>query len=209
MMSYTVRWRKAIALSVFLHIFLGMAAGYMAVRLTVPPSVNDQVIELDVAGMSESNLAEPEPEVALPSVPVPVVLPAEEAPVEPPPAVSDDIVDSEPIPIKAALEEKDLAAVVNSKKSALGTPPVVLVRADPTQPPEVDQIGRKIIVVLRMRIMENGLPGKVEVAVSSGQKSINDAAVAAAKKWRFEPAKDQNGRPVVCSTILSIPFTPK
>ena len=211
-MSYTVRWRKAIALSVFLHIFLGVAVGYMTVMQTLPPPPDEQVIELDMmAALPDDDSSESEPESVLPSVPEPEALPTTEEPIitEPPPVVIDDIVNKEPVPSKEVALEKETTATVSSKHSAMGTPPIVLVRADAVNPPEIDQIGRKIVVVLRMRIMENGMPGKVDVAVSSGQKSINDAAIAAAKKWRFEPAKDREGRPIVCSTILSIPFTPK
>ncbi|GMA98879.1 TonB family protein [Pelosinus sp. IPA-1] len=211
-MSYTVRWRKAIALSVFLHIFLGVAVGYMTVVQTLPPPPDEQVIELDMmAALPDDDSSESEPESVLPSKPEPEALPTTEEPIitEPPPVVIDDIANKEPVPIKEIALEKETTAIVSSKHSAMGTPPIVLVRADAVNPPEIDQIGRKIVVVLRMRIMENGMPGKVDVAVSSGQKSINDAAIAAAKKWRFEPAKDREGRPIVCSTILSIPFTPK
>jgi protein TonB len=211
-MSYTVRWRKAIALSVFLHIFFGVAVGYMTVMQTLPPPPDEQVIELDMmAALPDDDSSESEPESVLPSVPEPEALPTTEEPIitEPPPVVIDDIVNKEPVPSKEVALEKETTATVSSKHSAMGTPPIVLVRADAVNPPEIDQIGRKIVVVLRMRIMENGMPGKVDVAVSSGQKSINDAAIAAAKKWRFEPAKDREGRPIVCSTILSIPFTPK
>lgn len=211
MMSYAARWRKAIALSVFLHIFLGMAAGYMAVKLTVPPPDDDQVIELDIASFPDSGPAEPEPEVAMPSMPEPESLPPEEIPpVEQLPAVNDDIVETEPVPIQPMPAEKEIpSAVSSSKRSAMGTPPIVLVRADPVNPPELKEVGRKVVVVLKMQILENGSPGKISVAVPSGYKSINDAAIAAAKKWHFEPAKDREGRPMVCSTILSIPFIPK
>lgn len=209
MVSYTARWRKAIALSVFLHILLGMAAGYMAVKLTVPPPDIEQVIELDIASFSDAGPAEPEPEVALPSEPE--RLPPEEIPpVEPLPAVNDDIVDPELVPIQPIPAEKvEAPAVSSSKRSAMGTPPIVLVRVDPVNPPELKEVGRKVVVVLKMQILENGSPGKISVAVPSGYKSINDAAIAAAKKWHFEPAKDREGRPMVCSTILSIAFIPK
>jgi len=211
-MSYTVRWRKAIALSVFLHIFFGVAVGYMTVMPTLLPPPDEQVIELDMmAALPDDDSSESEPESVLPSKPEPEALPLNEEPIitEPPPAVTEEITNKELVPIKEVALEKETTAIVSSKHSAMGTPPIVLVRADAVNPPEIDRIGRKIVVVLRMKIMENGMPGKVDVAVSSGEKSINDAAIAAAKKWRFEPAKDREGRPIVCSTILSIPFTPK
>jgi len=212
-MSYNVRWRKAIAVSVFLHMFIGMAVGYMTVRQTLQPPTDEQVMELDLTAFPGDEPSSPEPQIALPNAPALEIPPQEEPPLtEPAPVVKDDSAVSELVPIKALLTQSDTTTapvVVGSKNSGKGTPPVVLMRAEPINPPEVDQIGRKIIVVLRMQIMKTGLPGKVEVAIPSGQKSINDAAIAAAKKWRFEPAKDREGNPVVCSTILSIPFTPQ
>lgn len=216
-MSYAVRWRKAIILSIFLHIFFGVAVGYMTVGLTLSPTDNEQLIELDVMALAGDGGAdsESEPQLALPTVPEPEVSPKEDPPeeipplIEPPPVVSEDVVNSEPVPLKAVAETDKSSAVNSNKRSAMGTPPVVLVRAEPIYPSEVERIGRKVVVVVKVKIMENGLPGKVDVVVPSGQKSINDAAVASAKKWIFKPAKDREGRPMVCSTILSIPFTPK
>lgn len=205
-MSYKVRWRKAIALSVFFHIFLGVAVGYMTVRVRVSPIADEQVMELDTIALASEASEKSEMQIA------PLSEPEPENPqmTQPPLAASDDIVDSELILSKEITSKSDTtAATLSSQQSLKGTPPLVLVRADAENPPELDQIGRKVVVVLRMKIMENGLPGKIDVAVSSGQKSINDAAIAAAKKWRFKPAKDREGHPVVCSTILSIPFTPK
>jgi protein TonB len=196
-------------MSVFLHIFLWLAVGYMAVRQTVPPPDTEQVIELDVVALPDAGSAEPEPEIA--PAPAPEILPPEEPlPVEPPPViVNDDIVDSKLVPEEIPAEKAMPSPVNSSKRSAKGTPPIVLVRVDPVNPPELAEVGRKVVVVLRMQILTNGSPGKISIAVPSGYKSINDAAIAAAKKWHFEPAKDHEGRPVVCLTILSIPFIPQ
>lgn len=208
-MSYKVRWRKAVALSVFFHIFWGVAVGYMIVRETVSPPADEQVIELDITALANEASAEPEQQIAPLSLAEAAEEPETPQLTEPPLTVSTDGVDSELIPIKEIPSKSDTTTIVSSKPSMMGTPPIVLVRVDADNPPEVDRIGRKIVVVLRVKILKSGLPGKVEVVVPSGEKSINDAAVAAAKKWRFEPAKDREGNPVVCLTILSIPFMPK
>jgi len=215
MMSYTVRWRKAVFFSVFFHIFIGITVASMSVKQIVPP-IDEQVIELNLTAFSSDEPVQSEPQSMPMSLPAPELesSPQEVSPsIDPlPNAKDDDITDSELVPIKAILKESDTSAapvVVSNSRSGMGTPPVVLVRAEPVNPPEVNRIGRKITVVLRIQILTTGLPGKVEVAIPSGQKSINDAAIAAAKKWRFEPAKDSGGNPVVCSTILSIPFTPQ
>lgn len=210
MMSYRSSWHKAIALSIFLHIFLWVTTGYLAFRVQDPPPANEEVIELSLIDAPGDDIAEEEPQLA--SLPlVPEVPPEPDPPLEPNPlVVSDDMAEKIVEPIKT-MEEKEITATldkvnIGGKKSGKGTPPIVLVRVDPVNPPEMEEIGRKVVVVLRMQILANGLPGKVTIAVPSGYKSINDAAIAAAKKWKFEPAKDREGRPMVCLTILSIPF---
>lgn len=211
-MSNRNRWHKAIAASVFLHIFFWLTTGYLAFRIPDFPPDDNEVIELSLMDVPGDAAAEEEPQIA--SVP-----PAPEIPLEPdpllepkPPVVSDTTPENIVDPVRAP-EGKDAGAAADTvnaggKKSGLGTPPVILVKVDPVNPPEMKDVGRKVVVVLRMQILENGLPGKISIAVPSGYKSINNAAVAAAKKWRFEPAKDREGRPVVCLTILSIPFSP-
>ena len=210
-MSYNIRWRKAIALSVFLHIFLGVAVGYMTVKPIVLPPDDEQIFELDMGIMPGEESSNPEPQIAM-SAAVPEAS-AQEIEEVTPLTLPDDLTPptEEVVIPKTNGVEADITTPVisNGKASMMGTPPIVLEHFDAINPPELARIGRKVIVVLRMRIMENGMPGKVEVAIPSGEKSINDAAVAAAKKWRFEPAKDREGHPVVCSTILSIPFIPK
>ncbi|WP_174906483.1 energy transducer TonB [Burkholderia diffusa] len=44
-------------------------------------------------------------------------------------------------------------------------------------------------VVLRVRVLANGTPDSVEVRTSSGRRMLDNAAVAAVKRWTFVPAK--------------------
>lgn len=213
MMLYKSSWHKAIALSIFLHIFLWVTTGYLAFREQDVPLVDEEVMELSLIDIPGDDIAEAEPQVAAAAPAIPEVPIEPDPPPEPqPPVVEDDIAEKVVEPIKVP-ETKEGAVVspdkVNAggKKIGFGTPPIVLVKVDPVNPPEMKEVGRKVNVVLRMQILKNGLPGKVSIAVPSGYKSINDAAIAAAKKWKFEPAKDNEGRPIVCLTILTIPFT--
>jgi len=212
-MFYKSSWHKAIALSIFLHIFLWVTTGYLAFREQDVPLVDEEVMELSLIDMPGDDIAEAEPQVAAAAPPIPEVPIEPDPPPEPqPPVVEDDIAEKvvEPVKVPETKEETVVSPdKVNSggKKIGFGTPPIVLVKVDPVNPPEMQEVGRKVNVVLRMQILKNGLPGKVSIAVPSGYKSINDAAIAAAKKWKFEPAKDNEGRPIVCLTILTIPFT--
>lgn len=45
------------------------------------------------------------------------------------------------------------------------------------------------VVTLRVRVLPNGKPAEVKVKKSSGHSVLDEAAVAAAKRWAFTPAK--------------------
>ncbi len=210
-----IRWRKAIVLSIFLHAFLWTAGSYLAFHLQASPPVKEAVVEIDVTSEASSD---DQPEVpqaspAPPATPLPEQASEPDDPL-PPEAIRDELADTIPVPVPPL--KIDQGATVGTpvvmrsggKHSGMGTPPVVLSRVDPVYPSGLPQPGVKVTVVLRMQILENGLPGNVVVAVS-GPKSLNDAAIAAVKKWRFQPAKDHEGNPMICSTILAIPFEVK
>jgi protein TonB len=60
------------------------------------------------------------------------------------------------------------------------------------------------VVVLRVLVSETGQP--IEVKVQSGaRQDLTDAAVAAARQWRFEPAR-KAGVPVRGYATIRFPF---
>ncbi|WP_312935057.1 energy transducer TonB, partial [Pseudomonas sp.] len=44
-------------------------------------------------------------------------------------------------------------------------------------------------VLLRVQVLASGAPGQIQVQNSSGRAQLDEAAVAAVKRWRFVPAK--------------------
>lgn len=60
-------------------------------------------------------------------------------------------------------------------------------------------------VVLRVKVLPNGKPGEVKVKKSSGHGILDDAAVTAAKRWAFTPAKRGN-TPVEGWAIFPVEF---
>jgi len=60
-------------------------------------------------------------------------------------------------------------------------------------------------VVLRVKVLPNGKPGEVKVKKTSGHGILDDAAVAAAKRWAFTPAKRGN-TPVEGWAIFPVEF---
>lgn len=209
-MAHVFFGRKAIAFSIVLHLLGFLVAGYVVARMQEMPPLKEEIMEFDVIGAAAGNPESeqtavlpapapepaPEPEETKPEPePQPVPPQEEEAPVVeeekvPPPPVTNDL-------------PKSPAVAAAGKRVAMGKPPVVISRAYPSA---AEKNGFTGTIVLKVQILENGLPGNIRVAVSAGHKSYNDAAIAAARKWRFKPAQDHEGHPMVCSTIIAIPF---
>lgn len=86
-------------------------------------------------------------------------------------------------------------------------PPRILKKVDPRYPEQARQQGSEGTVQLRIEILENGRPGDIEIAASSGDDRLDAAAVDAVEHWRFVPARDINtGAAVRCFTTLPVAF---
>jgi len=55
-------------------------------------------------------------------------------------------------------------------------------------------------------IAENGTPGEVQLAESSGSASLDEAALAALRRWRFQPAL-RDGQPVLAWVTVPVIFS--
>jgi protein TonB len=64
-------------------------------------------------------------------------------------------------------------------------------------------------VMVRVRVLASGDPGEVQVHKSSGFDRLDTAAVAAVKKFKFNPARTRSGRAVDSWTILPIQYVLK
>lgn len=84
--------------------------------------------------------------------------------------------------------------------------PVVLSSVKPPYPSRARNKGIEGTVFLRVEIRENGRSGDVEVEESSGDNSLDDAALRVISKWRFIPAKKANGDSIACYTRVPITF---
>jgi protein TonB len=61
------------------------------------------------------------------------------------------------------------------------------------------------MAVLRIAIETNGSVGNIEVVESSGYELLDEAAVAAVKRWKFVPEKI-DGQPVATRVEQAINF---
>ncbi|MFM0735384.1 energy transducer TonB [Paraburkholderia sediminicola] len=59
----------------------------------------------------------------------------------------------------------------------------------PDYPPIAQDQGWEGRVLLRVHVLPNGKPDSVDIRISSGRKMLDDAAVAAVRRWSFVPAK--------------------
>ncbi|MGY0798666.1 energy transducer TonB [Lysobacter sp. A286] len=90
--------------------------------------------------------------------------------------------------------------VMPTQPLAVDTPP-------PTYPPELAcaDVGGEVGLI--MQITADGRISDVRVENGSGHAALDEAAVAAVKAWRFEPATSR-GEPVESDLRVPVTFTP-
>ncbi|WP_122421891.1 energy transducer TonB [Pseudomonas viridiflava] len=206
--------REAILLGVFALVLHGAVIYWLSQKPTpalpvVPPEIPPMTIEF----------SRPAPPVqAPPPPPEPVVQPVAEPPppvedelaVKPPPP--KPIPKPKPQPPKPVV--KPVAKPVESTPAPpVPAPPVAAPAPAPPAPPAPKPVtpasagagylrnpapeypslamrrGWEGTVMLRVHVLASGKPGEIQIQKSSGRESLDDAALAAVKRWSFVPAK--------------------
>jgi protein TonB len=231
-MTDAFHWRKAITVSVFLHIFLLASAGYLTAGLTASiPRTEEIVMDLDLVsdpGNRAGNTPEAPEQAASPPAPRPAV--AESTPVEPvqTETAANPVVTASALSMAEAEAPSPVSGLSRDTGGAGGNvpgtsasvngiggsgsgsgiaAPGILSKAEPVYPPAARQAGLEGTVVLKIQILTNGRSGEISVTRSSGHPSLDESAVAAVRQWQFIPAKDlSNGRTVTCTTTLPVSF---
>lgn len=229
-MSYTYYWRKALSVSLLLHLFFLAAAGYLSAGWTAPPPVQEVLLEMDLvndpaerAGVSALPPApSPVPEVPRQSQPVP----AEALPTEEPAealVTTSELAMTEAQPVAAAAAAAPVSpggSPDSTGSSAIGgtssggstkgggiAAPGILSKANPVYPSSARKAGQEGTVLLRIEILTNGRTGAISIARSTGYAALDEAAIEAVANWQFIPAKDlATGRAVPCTTTLPVSF---
>lgn len=75
----------------------------------------------------------------------------------------------------------------------------------PVYPPISRRHGEQGKVLLRVFVGEDGLPREVQIKESSGFRRLDDAALAAVRKWKFVPGT-RNGVPEPMWNLVPINF---
>jgi protein TonB len=232
-MSYVYHWRKAMTISVCLHVFLLIAAGYLTAGWAAPVPVEEVIMEMDLvndpaerAGSSPKlpepaiPQAAPRPALSEPTPANPVQTETEVKPVVTASNLSMTAAETPAVPASGQPSAAGGTAATAPGKAAApsgGTgnsssqngiaAPGILSKVDPVYPSAARQAGLEGTVVLRIQILANGRPGEITVASSTGHPALDEAAVTAVEKWRFVPAKDRtSGRTVACTTTLPVSF---
>ncbi len=77
--------------------------------------------------------------------------------------------------------------------------------APPDYPMSARRRGHEGLVLLEVSLTPAGRPERIELAESSGWRSLDRAALEAVERWRFEPAME-NGAPVAAVLRLPVRF---
>lgn len=88
---------------------------------------------------------------------------------------------------------------------APGSVPVAISKPAPSYPSDALRNGETGKVVVRIEVGADGEPTAVSVVTRSGSRSLDRAAVQAAKRWRFRPAQE-NGRAVASAVEVPMAF---
>jgi protein TonB len=152
------------------------------------------------------------PEVVTPAVapalaaPTPGTRPVDAAPVSTAPAVAlAPVVEAPPAAPGSVRGNGQPGAGGSSSGSDSSTLPAGGYQVRPAYPDVARRMGAEGTTLLRIRILEDGAVGEVLVARSAGHPSLDEAAVEAVRRWRFEPAK-RDGRPIQVWASLPIRF---
>jgi len=196
----------AFALVVLIHV---------AFVYVLASGLGKKVVEV-VMGPVETKLIEelPEEDEEPPPPPPEIETPP---PYVPPPEISIDIpVDtSNTTAISNVTSERPVAAPPPIapkpvEKKVVKVPPSTQGKGaritQPEYPPSSRRAGEEGTVTLAVMVQENGRPGEVKVAKSSGFPKLDEAAVKEVQRnWRFVPGKE-DGKPVAMWHTFAVTF---
>lgn len=194
------RW-LSMTLSITGHVALVALAIFLTT--TVPQKAEMQTITVSIA---QPQVSQPEP------VPVPklervpeVVMPdlPEIDTIAPP---SPDAIRAAPPPAASAPSD----ATAKKADDPQTSPPVFDAGYLNNPAPVYPNLSRRLrevgTVQLRVRVSAAGMPMEVLMATSSGYARLDEAALAAVKKWKFQPAQ-RNGNPVEAWVLVPVEFS--
>lgn len=189
-----------------------LALLYALVTFDVIPIGRAQPTPIVVELIELPDLAVPTPAPPAPIPPEPVRQPL----VNPKPVVALPI--ESPIRMAAVVQPPKIAAPAPAVPRLVATPPAPVTPPDfsagylnnpaPHYPIESRRLREQGMATIKVLVAQSGEVEELMLAESSGHARLDKAALAAVRKWRFEPAR-QAGKPVAAWVIVPIPFTIK
>ena len=198
------RYLQALGIAVSLHLAAGLSLGCF--DNWISPDTSSKIIEVTLARPGHKKKVEVKK-------PKPV-------PIKP---RKDDIVDKnlKPVPEENEQAKDDVADDTNTTAADTGSEgpvndgaedgvavqrPYVTFSSKPPYPSEAKSKGIQGTVNLRILINEKGRVDTAEVASSSGNAFLDNAALNNIYKWRFSPAKNGKGKAIPCYVNVPIAF---
>lgn len=213
--------RRAASGSLLLHALtialLAWLGSHVAKAPETPPAIE---VELSFAPAAQAapparHEAQPTPQKPAPrekpptprptplSTPNPNAETAAAPPVNEPPAEKSA---AAPAPASGATTDSPGHAKADNTNTGDNRQPYVVFGPRPSYPPEARAGGRQGKVRVKVLIAENGTPSEIQLAESSGSASLDEAALTALRRWRFQPAL-RNGQPVLAWVTVPVIFS--
>ena len=194
-----------------------IAGAHVAIAALLLAAGAAHVLLRETPPLLVSLVAETRPKLpAIPPPPVPRVrAPDIHVAIPPPPDVLYSLpVEREPAPVAAPPK---VAAVVEApvrREAAAPEPVVEPPRADmaylenpaPAYPSAAKRAGEQGRVMLRVRVDPEGGVERIEVQATSGHPRLDEAALAAVRRWRFAPAR-RAGQAIAGWALVPITFS--
>lgn len=126
-----------------------------------------------------------------------------DAPADPPRAVAGE----PPVPAGSGPDAGDPDVEPTAETAIIDSQPVPVRQPQPSYPRRALRQGLSGEVLVRAVVGTDGRPRQVEVARSSSHRVLDQAAVQAVRRWRFQPAM-RHGQPVAQTVHVPINFNP-
>lgn len=196
--------REAVLLGVFALVLHGAVIYWLSQQQTpvlpvVPPEIPPMTIEFSQPAppvVEPPPPVQPPPPVVEPPPPVVDELAAKPAPPKPKPKPKP-VPKPEPKPVPKPVEPPPAPPQPAAPPAPPAPAPVTPASANaaylknpaPEYPSLAQRRGWEGTVVLRVQVLASGKPGEIQIQKSSGRQQLDDAALAAVKRWSFVPAK--------------------
>ena len=216
-------WLIALALSLLAHLLFWYARNRVDLSMVSATDPSPTLNVTLVATPSSSSNPAPQP----PQPAKPPTLPSKPKPIQPKPQPSlkpvvkpKPVTETETKATSDVAKEAPAAAPATSPAASQSGPPATAatpvghyegprINADylhnprPEYPHSAKRAGQEGRVLLRVQILADGSAGSVSVAKTSGFEALDEAALAAVRKWKFVPAK-RDGNPV--ESVVNVPI---